>query len=542
MKRSSPVRWWRPAVAIAAVAALGLTACTTPQGSQEPEGPTTLSAYLFQPPTPAFGPLAPLQGGDYLPSTLMFDSLLGVDDADQLIPRLAESWEISDDAMTFTFHLREGVTWTDGEPFTADDVLFTYNTIANPAAGASTAVNYRPVVGVQDLVDGVATTAAGFSAPDENTFVIEVGEPDVGILSIIGRTLILPQHVLGEVPVDQLTANEYFREPVPNLGPYSFVDYKVDQYIELAVNESHYSRPTIDTILLKILTSDVATAQLGTGEIDMVQVSAPDLASIEAMEGVEITTVQAPGFERLSVNTEQERFSDVRVREAMLHAIDRKALVENALQGYGVVVNSPYIGDALPDGLNDYPYDPDLARQLLAEAGWDSSQPVRLFYVPGNRDRDTTLTIVAESLRQVGFNIQIEQKQPAQNLEALKSPPGADAYDIILHGGGNYGDPAGVGTIISCDARQPGGPNNARFCDPEIDAVLDAAKQETDEAARLDLYRQAARMDNEAISYIWLYSAEIIWAHNSRLEGFLPGGDLSKSSFWNVGDWTVTGH
>ncbi|TDE01185.1 ABC transporter substrate-binding protein [Jiangella asiatica] len=535
------VRRSAPLAGIVATVVLVAAGCVSdPTSSDDSGGDATsaLNVYLYQKPTPNFGPLAQVAGGDYVPSTLIFDSLVAWDADNKLAPRLAEDFSISDDGKTFTFTLREGLEWSDGEPLTSRDILFTFNLVANPAAGASVAPNFAAVEGVDALASGSSEVASGFSAPDDRTFVVTASEPSMGLLSLIGTTLIIPEHVLGDIPVEQVADDGYFSSPTVSSGPYEYVSYETDQYVELTANPHYYEDVSVDTLYLRTLTQDVATAQLGSGEIDLVQISSTDLASVERMENVAVTSAEDPGFTRLAVNVEQPRFQDPRVRQAMLYAIDRQGIVDTVLGGHGTVVNSPFKGEAVADDLNPYPYDPDLARQLLQEAGWDSSRPVTLSYAPGTRDRDTTATIVQENLSAVGIDVRLSPVPPAENLARIQSAD-PDDFDMTLYGGGNYSDPANVIPIVSCATKQPAGANNGRFCSEELDAVMAEANRLEDESGRTALYQEASRIENEQVSQIWLYETEILWAHNTRFEGFVPGGDLSRSSMWNAAQWRM---
>lgn len=539
MKRLDTTRGFVLATGLVVMLASGCVSDPTNQsGDSGSEEDSVVNVHLYQEPTPDFGPIAPVSGGDYVPSTLMFDSLMTWDENNELVPRLAEEYSVSDDGTTFTFKLRDDLKWSDGEPLTADDLVFTYNVVANPASGAATAPNYAAVAGVKELAEGTADSASGFSAPDDQTFVVEASEPNVGLLTIIGTTLVIPEHVLGDVPIDKIAKNEYFSSPTATSGPFKFASYKTDQYVELDANENYYRDVSVDKVYLKTVTQDVATAQLGTDELDIVQISSTDLKSVEDMDGVATTTAKDPGFSRIAVNIGQPRFQDPRVRRAMLYAIDRQGIVDTVLSGHGKVVNTPFKDDAVSDQLETYEYDPQKAKKLLADAGWDSSKPVRLSYVPGTRDRDTTATIVQDNLAAVGIKVKLDPTTPADNLANLTSDDPND-MDMTLYAGGNYSDPANVAPITSCATRQPQGANNGRFCDQDLDRIMAKANTITDEGQRMELYRQASEIENEMVSQIWLYETELLWAYNERVKNFVPGGDLSRSSLWNAPEWRV---
>lgn len=529
----------------AASIALGLSACSDPtEGGASDDGgasrapdATALNVYLYQAPASAFSPMAPLHGPDGLIMSMIYDGLYGVDNNYELQPHLAVGPpEISPDGTRFTFELRDDLVWSDGEPFTADDVVFTYNLMANPASGSSRSGLFAEVKGAAEVAAGEADSVSGLSAPDDTTFVIETTSPDIGLVGLVGNMWILPEHVLGDVPVDQMSDHEFFREPTVGLGPYTFVEYRTDQYVELVANENYRDDVAIDTVYLRPVTSDVATAQLGTGEMDLVQISPADLDAVESLDDVEVESAPGPGFIRLALNQTQERFADPRVGQAIMMAVDRQGIVDEALAGKGSTLVSSFMGDALPDDLNQYDYDPEAAERLLSEAGWNPSDPVELIWIPGQRDRDTAANVVQSQLQDVGMNVTLRQVQPSELGDLTDNA----TFDMFLFGGGNYAtEPWAVYPINGCDQAAPQGGNLPRFCNEELDALMKQANATPDEQERLELYRQAARIENEAVPYIWLYNPDSIWAYNTRLEGFIPSGDFTNG-FWNAADWSIS--
>jgi ABC-type transport system substrate-binding protein len=533
------------ALAAAVILTGGLAACSDPTGGAGPgtvgdeprqgSGSTKpLSLYLYQKPT-TFNPTAPAAGANGLVMQMIFDNLAGVDDKHQLTPELAERWEVSPDATTFTFHLRPGLKWSDGEPFTSADVQFTYQLFADPDTGSAYSANFAGVKGIEDFQAGKADTVAGFSAPDDDTFVIEADKGNVGLVALIGGYHILPRHVLekyagADAPLKDFAKDPFFANPTVGMGPYRFVTYKTDQYVELEANENYRSKVAVPRVFLRPVTSDVASASLGTGEMDLAQISPTDLPTVEKMRDVEIASGTSPGFIRIALNLEEKRFQDKRVRQAMLHAIDRASIVEKVLAGKGTVQNSIFMGEAVPEGLNEYPYDPEKAKALLKEAGWDSSKPVVLEWIPGQRDRDSTATIVESQLNAVGVKLRLKQTQTV--LE-----PG---WQALLYGGGNYAtDPYADRIIVSCKTFYPdGGGNLTHYCNEEVDRLIEEANATSDRAKRMELYQQAARIENDEVSHLWLFNPDGIWAYNTRLKGLKATGDFSNG-FWNAADWSV---
>lgn len=505
------------------VAALVITVLAGCTGPQNPSGPgaSSLNVYLYQEPAGLFSPLAPSSGPDNQVMAFLHEGLLGVDPNYELQPRLAESYEVSEDATTFTFQLREGLQWSDGTPFTAKDVLFTYELLADPKTTSATAGNY--------------TAVAGFSAPDDNTFVIKATTPNYGLVSLIGTVAIVPAHILSGIAPEAVAKDQYFRAPKVTIGPYTFVEYKTNQYVHVTANPRYRTPAKIKDVYLKPMTSDSATAQLGNGGIDIASYSPTDLATVTGFTGVSTQEKPGAGFVRIGLNQSKDFFSDVRVRQAFLYAVDREQIVATVLAGKGEVRLSDFAPDKAPSDLNAYAYDPDKAKQLLTEAGWDFNRTVNLQWVAGQRDRDATATIVQNQLAAVGVKVNLVNVQAAQIAKTFQDK----SYDMMLYGGGNYAvDSSSVNNITACSLHYPAGGNINFFCDPTLDDLMTRANATTDEGERKSLYEDAARRENEQADLMWLYSPDGLWGVNDRVKGFQAPGS-QDSAFWDPASWSL---
>ncbi|MDN3357505.1 ABC transporter substrate-binding protein [Actinomadura sp. DC4] len=525
------------AFGVAVLAAVSAAACTGPASDSDTGGATksAINVYLYQEPAGIFSPLAPSSGPDNQVMSMLDQSLLAVDPNYKLQPQLAEKYDVSPDAKTFTFHLRPGLTWSDGQPFTAQDVLFSYQLLADPKSTSATAGSYSAVEGVDDFVSGKAKTISGFSAPDDTTFVIKASKPDIGLLAQVGVAYVMPKHVLGGVPVAEVAKNAYFRGPTVTLGPYKFVDYKTNQYVHVTANPGFPTPAKIKDVYLKPMGSDVATAQLGNGGMDIASFSPADLKTVQGFDKIAIQEKAGAGFVRIALNQSKSYFKDVRVRQAFLYAIDRKSLVDKVLGGKATVQNSDFFSANTPPGINEYAYDPQKAKSLLAAAGWDPGQTVELQWVPGQRDRDATTTIVQSQLAAVGVKVKLKQVQAAQ----IAGTYDKKSYDMTLYGGGNYAvDSWNVNVIAACAQQYPKGGNIGWFCDKKLDDQLIKANSTADATQRKALYDQAVLEENSQADLMWLYDPTGLWAVNRRIKGFQAAGS-QDSAFWNPAGWSL---
>jgi peptide/nickel transport system substrate-binding protein len=518
-----------------AVVSLAVAGCTGPQSATSPApAATSLNIYLYQAPTGVFGPLAPGSGADNQVMSFTSEGLLAVDPDYQLVPKLAESYTVSPDAKTFTFKLRTGVVWSDGTPFTSKDVLFTYDQLANPKTTSATAGSYAGVAGVADFVAGRATTISGFSAPDDNTFVITAAQPNYGLAALIGIAYVMPEHILNRDTPETIAKDGYFRKPTVTIGPYTVVENKTDQYVHVTSNPKYRNPAKIKDVYLKPMTSDVATAQLGNGGLDIASYSPTDMATVAGFGNIATQEKPGGGFVRIGLNQAKPYFKEVRVRQAFLYAVDRAQIVKTVLAGKGTVRLSDFARANEPAGLDDYAKDVTKARSLLAAAGWDPNRTVNLMWVHGQRDRDATATIVQSELAAVGVKVNLVNVQGAQIAPMYRDK----SYDMVLYGGGNYAiDSSSINVITACAQQYPAGGNINYFCDPALDTLMTQANATSDARARKALYDQAATEENAQADLMWLYSPNGLWAVNKKLKNFKAAGS-QDAGFWDPASWS----
>ncbi len=528
------LRWAATALLAAGLVAAG---CAGPQTAPQGEGAKggSVSIVLYQKPK-LFSPLEPAHGPDQQVMTLIYRSLMTPSPDLKLEPQLAEKVDVNDDATEFTFHLRKGLKWSDGKPFTSADVLFTHQALANPKSTSPATGSYKDIVGAKEVAAGTADTVSGMTAPDENTFVVKTTSPNYGILAQISINMILPKHILGDKPLETLAKDPFFSNPTVGLGPFQFVKYEVDQYVELKRNPNFDKEVGLDRVFLKPITADVATAQLGTGEMDIAPVAPSDKETLESFGTLSFAESKEGGFVRVGLNLTQERFKNVKVRQGLLTGIDRKSIIDSALPGVGAERNSSFDPATSGDGIDKYAYDKDKAKQLLTEGGWDFGQTVKLAWIAGsNPDRDAAAIAIESQLKEIGVKVELQQVDAGWTTEALKGP----SFDMFMFGGGNYTvDPWNVYAIEACETQFPNGGNTVRFCDPELDAKMKEANGTADEGQRKKLYAEAAKIDNEQVPYLWLYSPGGLWAVNKKLSNFKP---LSPTGggFYHAEDWRL---
>nr|WP_246232312.1 ABC transporter substrate-binding protein [Nakamurella aerolata] len=444
---------------------------------------------------------------------------------------------VSDGGKTLTFKLKPNLKWSDGQPLTSQDVLFSYTRAADTRTNSGPAPNFATISGLQDYIDGKAKTISGFSAPDPQTFVMKQDIPNSGLAAQAGTLPIFPKHILEKEPIKDFNLNKWFKKPTVTSGPFKFVEYKTDQYAHVQANPNFREPVGVKDVYVKPMSADVATQQLQTGEMDLVQVGAVDIPTVQGMQGVKVQEIPSTGFVTLTWNQTQDRFKDKRVRQAFQYGVDRKAIADGALQGHAKVRNSIFPEKWSGTEINDYAYNPDKAKQLLAEAKFDTSKPIDLGWIAGgNPDRDAAAQVVADQLKKIGLNVNLKQIQASYFTDAFSDK---HKFDVLLVGGGDYGvNPAGAGPVTNCKLGVPKGPNTGNYCDPAMDKAMATALVATTPDQQKADYIAAAKIENENPALGWLYSLNWTFAVSDKVQGFEI---LDNATWYQPWLWKKTG-
>jgi peptide/nickel transport system substrate-binding protein len=475
---------------------------------------------------------------------MMFGSLVKMSDKLVPTPDLAASIDVSDDAKTYTFKLRSGITFTDGQPLTAKDVVFTIERAVDSRTGSIWRGRLLGIEGAEAYGDQKADSISGLATPDETTLQVTLANPDAAFLPILCNFSglgILPQHVLGDVAPDQLQAHPFSLEPNVTAGAFKFVRHETDQFLEVERNPNYVGgAPPLERIFLRILTVDVGLAQLETGEMDLMTLPVSEAEHVRALPKVVVSSVPSPSMDFLALNLERPYLQNKQMRQAMMQAINREGIVKQVLQGEGEVVNSPIFGPdwmGTPEGLNLYPYDPDKAKSLLDSSGFDKSQGLQIMNVPGDKGHVAALAIMQEQLRQVGFKIDILQVDAAElNRRYIEEFD----YDLFYNGGGVFrADPSISGTYFLTRNFTPNGGNASHYSNPQVDDLYAQGQAAQDTTERKRAYTEVAKILNDEVPWIYLWTPNSLFAASSRLQGFAPPS-YADNKLWNAETWSVT--
>ncbi|MBV8718169.1 MAG: hypothetical protein JOZ65_24130 [Chloroflexi bacterium] len=490
-----------------------------------------------------FNPLYSTAGSEQGVERQIFGALVRVNDKLETVPDLAEKVDPSPDAQTYTFTLRKGINFSDGQPLTSKDVRFTFERAVDKRAATYWRGRLLDIQGATEYGDQQAPSISGLETPDDYTVKMTLRKPDSTWLLTLGDfsgLCILPEHILKDVAPDQLQQHPFSLNPSVSAGAFQFVQYQTDQYAELKRNDAYGgTRAKLDRVFFKILAADAALAQMERGELDLMIVPTTEMDRMKKVPTLNVVSVPSPSIDFLAVNFGKDYLQDKRIRQAMQYAIDRESIVKAIYQGEAQVVNQSIIGPdwmGMPD-LNMYAYSPDKAKQLLKDANWDGSHSLQILYTPGIKERDAYMPIVQQQFKEVGIGMDIVS---AEAIEVTRRRNAGD-FDLVQVGGGIFRqDPNVSGKYMETVNWVPVGGNYGHYTNTRLDELFPQGRSTADLNQRKQIYTEAATIMNDELPWIYLWSPNSIFAVSKRLVGFKPPS-YATHDMWNAEEWTVTG-
>lgn len=505
------------ALALPALAALAFTIACRGEPADRAADSTVSSGGTLRLPLindPIFDPVIAPDLGSILPNKLIFPGLVRPDEQLRPVPDLAESWQVSEDGLRYTFALRAGVTWHDGAPFSAHDVKFTFDQILDLASGSRLRSDFAAVREVRVL--------------DSLTVEFRFDAPFAPFLTLLGYNAgILPRHLLAGKPLTEAT--DFNRRHPVGTGPFMVEAVDPGASVTLVRNPRyHGDAPRLDRFVFKVVPNlNAQVAQLRAGELDLITVEPGNLASVQGVPGVEVVQVPVVQHYYVGLNVRRPAFRAAEVRRALGMAINREAIIDGVLRGYAdqprgtiPVVLRDYFADSLPP----IPYAPDSSLALLARAGWrrgadgllrDASGTPFAFELlvdKGNPTREQSALAVQQDLRQIGVTVTLRTMEfaalvrdhilPGTFDAALiwwTTPPDPDQYAFYHSGQDN---------------------NNVRWSNRDADSLLAMGRATLDVPRRQAIYRAFQRVEMADPPVMVLFYPREIQAMSSRLVGF----------------------
>ena len=436
----------------------------------------------------------------------VYDTLVMFDSSLQIVPGLAESWTASDDGLTWTFTLREGVTFHDGTPLSSSDVEFSIERISDPAIASPRADDFAVVASIE--------------TPDDRTVVMNLTEPFSPLLSKLAASLNV---IVSEAAVEQYGD---LQENVIGTGPFRFVEYLPQTRMVLERNEDFWGTdaagnalPYLDGIEFIFYPDPTArSTAIQTGNADFIEyVPAADVEILRADPNVEVVGGLSANFRSIYLNVERAPFDDVNVRRAMSYAIDEQAVVDLALFGTGGV---PATGTTIPAsnfyGVGDSPYvgqDLEAAREALAASDYPDGFAFDLYVTSTYDFLRTPAEVIQANLAEIGITANIVAEDWSIYLpKALEGD-----FEATLLGESGQSDPDDF--LFNVFYTDNGG-NLGNFSNAELDALLERGRQASDQDERRAIYAEAQEIILDQAPHVFLFHSSQYEALRQDVRGF----------------------
>ena len=487
---------------------------------------------------------------------LIFDYFVIPDENLNYVGNLAKSWDISEDGTVYTFHLEEGVKWHDGEAFNADDVIFTFTSLADAAYTGGADNRVMPIVGAAEYQAGTADSIEGLKKIDDYTVEMTLIEPNAAFLANM-YTCILPEHILGEESPSEWGNDDFNRAPI-GTGKYKFVEWKAGQYITLELNEDYFgTKPSIQNVTVQFGDDTTLVAALLNGEVDVLyNLPATEIENVEAMNGVSVYNYEQMSVYYIGINQLTPELSDLRVRQALAHGVDKQTLVNTV---YGA--ENGYVSDDIfpsvhwshnPD-VTKYEYNPEKAKSLLEEAGYTMNDSTGYYEKDGktlhltydlssSTDGKQIAALIQQQWKAIGVELEVIEQDFA-TLAYTKLLPGeateettADSFQLYTLGFGVEVDPDEYNGYLSTSTGA-GSWNFIHYSNPEVDALFKQQLLDTDPAARAETFHKIAKIVSDDIPWIPLYEKATSTGLSDRVSGFTA--DYRGVNF-QIEKWTLS--
>ena len=431
----------------------------------------------------------------------IYEPLVLLDTDLNLVPGLAESWEFSEDGLTLTFHLRQGVKFHDGSDMTSADVIASFTRVLDEATGAAARANY--------------TSIASMDAPDDYTVVFTLSQQDVPMLAALAT-------VNAAVVPSEMAESGDFSSAAVGTGPFMLTNWTPDQTTMLTANPDWWGEgPYVDGIEVRIIPDETSIlAALRAGTIDFAQLNDPTIATLLiGDENIQLNTVGSLSYHVLQLNPARAPMDVLEVRQAIACAIDKQEVLDTALLGEGTVtgpITSPAY--TVPtDELFCYTKDVEKAKELLAQAGMSDGFTLKVIAATGEPPTAVNeATNIQAQLAEVGITIEIE---PLENSVYVDRWLAGD-FDAAIALNGGRPDPY---TMYARYFTLAGNLQKvSNFPDETLDSLLQQGRVETDPAKRLEIFTEFQQRITEDAPCVWLYNGYNYTAQQPYVSGFVP--------------------
>lgn len=493
------------AVSLAGPASAQGTSLYGPLAADATPGGTLRMGMLVEP--PALDPFHQASDARIQMTVLMYQGLFYEGPNGEAVPLLAEGYDVSEDGLTYTFNIREGVTFHTGVPMTAADVAYSYNYIRDPENGSPGAGDFGIITEIE--------------AVDDVTVRMTLSAPNASLPMTLGNKYgaVVPTGYF-----DAEGAKNRMNSESVGTGPYKLVEFNPNSNLLMERHDGYWESgaPYLDALDFSFLPNSASMlVALRTGRIDLVNLSRPqDVAQVEGMEGIEIDRFPSLNQKAIDLGAEQEALSDVRVRQAISLATDKQQLMEASIGGYGKVIGTmtAAMADRWGVPIADLPMqgvDIERARALLKEAGHEDSLSLTLTTINGYDWMDPAAVTLKEQLSSIGITLNIERVDLGVWIQNFR----AREMGLTFNDWASQPDPNLL--FYRHFHQQPEGADFRNWNNAEASALLDAGRAASDFAERQAIYRDFQIEMAETVPTIMLFSADHIVVRNEKVQNYV---------------------
>lgn len=481
----------------------------------------------------------PSPGGIFLPHFMengwdgnitqaIFAPLVGLDKEGKPIPILAKKWDISEDQLTYTLHLKDDLKFSDSSPLTADDVAFTLTLLHDPTYSGATDISQTAIKGGQAYKEGKATSIEGIQVIDPKTITITTEKVNAQTLSLIGGEVISKAYYGKEYKQGNLEyLKELYGKPM-GAGAYKLDKYIPGQEVRFVANENYFEgKPKIEHFIYKITKGDTKLQQFQAGEVDYdgFTTNAETIEQLKELGFANVNVYTGSSYGYIKMNYKKSYFKDKRVRQAFIYGLERQKVIDTYFQGYASLVNVPITPVSwayTEEGINKYEYNLEKAKKLLDEAGWKAGsdgirekdgQKLKVSYFASSASKinDVMIPVMKEDYKKIGVDFNPEY----MDFNTMISKVIKGDYDLAMVSTPMIDDPSGtIEEFVSTSKRNYDGYHN-----PKVDELAKQALETLDIEKRKEIYKKLYQELSEDPPVIFLNNSKVVSAHNARIQG-----------------------